>query len=189
MKHFIIFLFTATSVFSQSQFKTGDIITAQDKLRFLDSLNKYRKMYGIHESKYSFTYEEISSIRISTLRKHIQEVTYEKCKDSVRKHLHYNFMEDFCKFNISNLPLDTKFGWKGECTYAVDNNYIILKKKDLVSELFTAWKESPDHWNNMLDPDFKYISLAFEYKDGLIISVLNSFELECINTEKKLCIN
>ena len=187
MKQLIIFLFAVTSAFAQPQFKTGNHITNEDKLRFLDSLNKYRKMYGIHESKYSFAYEEISSIRISTIRKHIKNIGYEECKKDIRKHLHYNFMEDFCKFNISDLPSDTKFGWKGECTISANNGYVIEKKFDIITEIFKAWKESQDHWCNMLDPDFKYITLAFEYKDGIIVSVLNSFDLECTDVEKKPC--
>lgn len=29
----------------------------------------------------------------------------------------------------------------------------------------------------MLDPDFKYITLELEFKDNLVIAVLNSFDL------------
>jgi len=187
MKRLIIFLFAATSVFAQTQFKTGDMITTQDKLRFLDSLNKYRNMYGIPELKYSFKYEGISVNRIETIRTHIKKIGYEECRKDIRKHLHINFMEDFCKFNINTLPEDTTFTWKGECTLSVNNGYVLEKKLDIITEIFTAWKESQDHWCNMLDPDFKYIALAFEYKDGIIISVLNSFDLECTDVEKKSC--
>lgn len=174
----IIFLLAVTSAFAQSQFKTGDAITTEDKLRFLDSLNKYRNMYGIPELKYSFKYESFSVNRIETIRNHIKKISYEECRKNLRKHLHINAMEDFCKFNIFNLPADTTFTWKGECTLSANNGYVLEKKLDIITEIFTAWKGSPDHWNNMLDPNFQYITLAFEYKDGIIISVLNSFDLE-----------
>lgn len=173
-------LFASASLFAQNSSHTKEYLSNEDKCRFLDSLNKYRRFYGVTESKYSFEYEKISSIRIATLRKHIKDVGYEQCEINPRKHLHFNFLEDFSNFNKSNLPKNISFGWKGECTISIKYNINYFKERDIVSEIFSLWKNSEDHWKNMLDGDFNQITLSFQYEDGIIISVLNSFEINDI---------
>lgn len=171
---FLLLLIISTSLFAQSQSTIS--LTKEDKLRFLDSLNKYRKIAGSPESQYSFTYEKISTIRINTLRKYLKTISLKKCEANPRKYLHYNFDKDFNLFKLKEFKKDTTIGWHGECTYALLTNN--LNKKDLVNELFNGWKSSKDHWNNMIDPDFKYITLELEFKDNLLIAVLNSFDFK-----------
>lgn len=159
-------------------------LTKEDKLRFLDSLNKYRREIGSPELEYSFSHEELSSMRVNTIVNYVNEITYEECKTDFRKYLHYGFRKDFKTYNLRRLSSDTTFKWKGECVF-ICNKMEVFKGKDLVLELFNAWKSSEDHWNNMLDPDFKMVALDIKYKDGLIISVLNPFQLKKTDKKKK----
>lgn len=154
-------------------------LTDKDKLRFLDSLNKYRRGVGSPELEYSFKHDDLPIMRINTIVKHINKVTYIVCKENMRKHLHYRFKKDIKKYDVEKLPKDTSFLHGGECVYAFNElNY--YKGKDLVEELFHSWKSSEDHWKSMLDPDYKFIVLGLQYKDGVIIGVLNSFQLQGI---------
>lgn len=170
----LLLLIISTSLFAQSQSTIS--LTKEDKLRFLDSLNTYRKLVGSPESQYSFIYEKISTTRINTIRKYLKKISRKKCEANPRKYLHYNFDKDFNIFKLEEFKKDTTIGWHGECTYASFTNS--FNKKDLVAELFNSWKSSKDHWNNMLDPDFKYITLELEFKDNLVIAVLNSFDFK-----------
>lgn len=178
--------FVTVSLFAQNNIHPKEYLSVEDKCRFLDSLNKYRRFHGAPESKYSFEYEKISSIRIATIRKHIKDIGYEQFEMNPRKYLHFNFLEDFSTFNKFNLPKGISFGWKGECTISIKYNINYYKEKDIVSEIFSLWKNSEDHWKNMLDEDFNQITLSFQYEDGIIISVLNSFEIN--NTEDTIVV-
>lgn len=177
----LLLLLISTSLFAQSQSTVS--LKQEDKLRFLDSLNTYRKLVGTHELHYSFTYEKISKIRTNTLRNYLKKISKKECEDNPRKYLHYNFDKDFDIFKLKEFKKDTTIGWHGECTYALFTNN--FDKKDLVSELFNSWKNSKDHWNNMLDSDFRYITLELEYKDNLVIAVLNSFDFKTKTKKRK----
>lgn len=159
-------------------------LTKEDKLRFLDSLNKYRKELGSPELEYSFRHDDLPIMRINTIVNHINKVTYIVCRENMRKHLHYRFKKDIKKYDVEKLPKDTSFLHGGECVYAFNElNY--YRGKDLVDELFHNWKDSEDHWKSMLDPKFRLITLGLQYKDGIIIGVLNSFTLQSTEETKK----
>jgi hypothetical protein len=74
MKKLILMILVSTSVFAQSQFKTGDVITTEDKLRFLDSLNKYRIEAGVQPLEYLFQEDSLARLRVSTIFRHIDSI-------------------------------------------------------------------------------------------------------------------
>jgi hypothetical protein len=156
MKQIIIFLFAVTSVFAQSQFKTGDTITTEDKLRFLDSLNKYRILAGVEPLEYSFQEDSLSKYRTLTLFKHVDSISEEEYKSDITENQHHLFFEDVIKYEKRHIHIDTVINWSAECSARLSKYNI---PDDLVNELFQGWKNSKAHWNMMLDPRFEFIVL------------------------------
>lgn len=141
---------------AQIQFKTGDVITTEDKLRFLDSLNKYRIEAGAPPVKYSFQEDSLARLRVSTIFRHIDSIGDQDWKKDVLEAQHYRFFEDIQQYDKSNVHPDTVLSWQGECTARLSKLY---KIEDLVDELFHGWKNSPEHWKLMLDPKYEFIVL------------------------------
>jgi hypothetical protein len=177
MKHFIIFLFTVTSVFAQSQFKTGDTITTQDKLRFLDSLNKYRILAGVEPLKYSFRQDILASLRIETILNRIESINETEFKSEILGHMHFNLRNDVVDFETNHIPLDSFIQIYGECSARLSK---LSAHDDLVSTLFNGWKNSKEHWKIMLDSSYEYISLNWfidnkkdvKFRKGTIASLV-----------------
>jgi uncharacterized protein YkwD len=151
----IIFLGTM-SLMAQSQYKTGDTITTQDKLRFLDSLNKYRILAGVEPLEYSFQEDSLAKLRTETIFKHIDSISEEEYKSDWMEHQHHRFIEDVRRYDKSNIHKDTVINWSAECSARISK---LNNPDDLVDELFQGWKNSKAHWKMMLEPKFKYIVL------------------------------
>ena len=91
MKTLLFFIVLSTSLYAQSKLKTGDFITREDKLRFLDSLNKYRIEAGVKPLKYSFQEDSLARLRTRTLFKHIDSISEETYNSDIMEHNHFNF--------------------------------------------------------------------------------------------------
>jgi hypothetical protein len=156
MKKLILMILVSTSVFAQSNFKTGDVITTEDKLRFLDSLNKYRIEAGVQPLEYSFQEDSLARLRVGTIFRHIDSIGDQEWKKDIPEAQHYRFFEDIEQYDKINVHPDTVLSWQGECTARLSKLHNI---KDLVDELFHGWKNSKEHWKIMLDPRFNYIVL------------------------------
>ena len=156
MKTLIIFLLLSTSLYAQSKFKTGDIITREDKLRFLDSLNKYRLEAGVPPLEYSLQEDSLARLRTTTIFNHIDSISEEEYDSDWLEHLHYKFIEDVRKYDKQLVHKDTVLNWSAECSARLSR---LLYPDDLIDELFHGWKNSKEHWKVMLDPKFKYIVL------------------------------
>jgi hypothetical protein len=154
MKQIIIFLFAITSVFAQSQFKTEDIISTQDKLRFLDSLNKYRELAGVKPLEYSFQEDSLAKYRTSTIFNHLDSISEEEYKSNITEHQHHSFFEDIIKYESKHIHVDTVVNWSAECSARLSK---YNQPDDMVNELFQGWKNSKAHWSIMLDSRFEYI--------------------------------
>ncbi len=151
-----IILFGSMSLMAQSQYKTGDTITTQDKLRFLDSLNKYRILAGVEPLEYSFQEDSLAKLRTETIFKHIDSISEEEYKSDWMEHQHHRFIEDVRRYDKSNIHKDTVINWSAECSARISK---LNNPDDLVDELFQGWKNSKAHWKMMLEPKFKYIVL------------------------------
>jgi hypothetical protein len=98
MKTLLLILLSTVSVFAQSQFKTGNIITTEDKLRFLDSLNKYRIEAGVPALEYSFQEDSLARLRTRTVFNYIEQIGEDEYKLNPLENLHFNFVEDIKKY-------------------------------------------------------------------------------------------
>lgn len=156
MKTFILMILSTVSILAQSQFKTGDVITSEDKLRFLDSLNKYRIAAGVPALEYSFQEDSLAKLRTKTLFKHIDSISEETYNSDVMEHNHFNFIEDVLNYEKQHIHIDTVVNWSAECSARLNKLYQV---HDMVDELFHGWKNSSEHWKIMLDARFKYIVL------------------------------
>ena len=94
MKTLLLILLSTISLFAQSQFKTGDIITTEDKLRFLDSVNKYRIKAGVAPLKYSFQEDSLARLRVSTLFNHAESLTEEEYQADWKNHGHFKIIQN-----------------------------------------------------------------------------------------------
>jgi len=156
MKKLLLILLSTVSIFAQSQFKTGDVITTKDKLRFLDSLNKYRIEAGVPALEYSFQEDSIARLRTRILFNHIDSISEETYNSDIMEHNHFNFLEDIKRYDKKNVHPDTVLNWSAECSARLSR---LSYPDDLIDELFQGWKNSKEHWKIMLDPRFKYIVL------------------------------
>ena len=156
MKKMFLMIFVSTSVFAQSQFKTGDVITTQDKLRFLDSLNKYRIEAGVPLLEYSLQEDSLAKLRTTTIFNHIDSISEEEYKSDWMEHQHHRFIEDVRKYDKEFVHKDTVLNWSAECSARISK---FNSPDDLVNEIFQGWKNSKAHWKMMLEPKFKYIVL------------------------------
>ena len=156
MKTLLFFIVLSTSLYAQSNLKTGDIITREDKLRFLDSLNKYRLEAGVQPLEYSFQEDSLARLRTTTIFNHIDSISEEEYDSDWLEHLHYKFIEDVRKYDKQLVHKDTVLNWSAECSARLSR---LSYPDDLIDELFHGWKNSIEHWKVMLDPKFKYIVL------------------------------
>ena len=156
MKKMILMILVSTSVFAQSQFKTGNIITTEDKLRFLDSLNKYRIEAGVPALEYSFQEDSLARLRTRTVFNYIEQIGEDEYKLNPLENLHFNFVEDIKKYIIENIHEDSVLYWSAECSAGLSK---LNQADDLVNELFNGWKNSKEHWKVMLDERYTSISL------------------------------
>ncbi len=154
----LIILFGTMSLMAQSQYKTGDIITSQDKLRFLDSLNKYRAIAGVEPLEYSFQEDSLAKLRTETIFKHIDSISEEEYRLNPLENLHFNFVEDIKKYITENIHQDSVLYWSAECSARISK---LNNPDDLINELFNGWKNSKDHWKVMLDGRYTSISLSW----------------------------
>jgi hypothetical protein len=91
MKTLLFFIVLSTFLYAQSNLKTGDIIPREDKLRFLDSLNKYRIEAVVTALEYSFQEDSLARMRTTTLFKHIDSISEETYNSYIMEHNHFNF--------------------------------------------------------------------------------------------------
>ena len=157
MKTLLFFIVLSTSLYAQSNLKTGDIITREDKLRFLDSLNKYRIEAEVPALEYSFQEDSLAILRVKTLFNHAESLTEEEYQADWKNHGHFNLRKDIKDYDHSNIVIDSFIHMYGECSARLSR---LVEPDDLVSQLFNGWKNSTlGHWELMLSPDYETVSL------------------------------
>ena len=135
---------------------TGNEITKDDKLRFLDSLNSYRKEIGAIPLQYSFQEDSLARLRVATIFKHVDSISESEYKSDYVAALHYKFKDDIRAYDKKNVHPDTVLAFHGECSARLSK---LSDIDDLVSELFQGWKNSPEHWKMMLDSKYQHMML------------------------------
>jgi len=187
MKKLVIILFLlATNLLAQNSNQVNRIITFEDKMRLLDSLNKYRVLEGLPKFQYSFDYENLSQFRTQSVKQHLDTLSKEAFNLNSIKSLHFNFKKDICFFNSVNLPIGVKFGLKGECSAIIP---VFTENEECVEKFFSGWKNSKAHWDCIMTQEFEYITVDWvETKNG-IVACLNLFYLQEHNPEtpKRIC--
>ena len=156
-------ILSTVSMIAQSQFKTGDVITTEDKLRFLDSLNKYRIEAGVPPLKYSFQEDSLAKLRVNTLFNHAESLTEEEYQADWKNHGHFNLRKDIKDYDHNNIVIDSFINMYGECSARLNK---LIESDDLIIQLFNGWKNSKlGHWELMLSSDYETISLAWFIDD------------------------
>ena len=145
-------------------------LTDEQKREFTDSMNYYRTLEGVPLVKYSFIHEPLSMIRIKTIFEHVRETPVEELEKDAVYHYHYGIEAD-SKSYFDSVPLYNVV-WS--------ENVAVGKTLFYKKDLFHGWKSSPKHWDNMMNPDIKYISLCecISSKNGFTLAVLSLFSAE-----------
>ena len=87
--------------------RTGNIVTNEDKLRFLDSLNAYRLEIGSVPLQYSFQEDSLARLRVATIFKHVDSISESEYKSDYVAALHYKFKDDIRAYDKKNVHPDT----------------------------------------------------------------------------------
>jgi uncharacterized protein YkwD len=137
---------------------TNDTIRTEDKLRFLDSVNKYRIRKGIAPLTYSFQDDKLARVRVRTIYKHIDSISDEEYQSNNLQHLHYKFEKNLISYDNKYINKDSIITAAGECVAHLGKMTLIVRS-DLVNKVFQGWKNSPAHWKEIMCPDYTYIVL------------------------------
>jgi hypothetical protein len=142
-------------LFAQKGYKAGDTITSFDKLRLLDSINRYRALKDIPLLSYSFQEDSLARLRISTIYNHVDSIGEVEFRKNVIEHQHYNWEADWYSYDKKNVHPDTVLSYYAECTARLHK---LVEVDDMVDNLFNGWKNSPEHWEAMMDSKYEYIT-------------------------------
>ena len=156
MKLLFMLLLMISPMMAQKPFKNGDVISTQDKLRFLDSLNKYRTLAGLKTMKYSFHEDSLSRLRVNSIFQHIDSIGETEYKKDIIEHQHHNWKEDWDNYDLKNVHKDTVISYYAECTARLHK---LTEVDDMVNKLFQGWKNSKGHWAAMMSPEYEQITL------------------------------
>jgi len=149
-----------------------DLVSMKDKRIFLDSMNLYRSELGLKKVRYSVEVETLAKIRTKTIYNHLKTLTQREYKKNYRIHLHEGFGMDAHSYTSSLRVQRSGFN-----AGAIAENVIhfVGYTNDLIPLSFEGWKNSPDHWVEMMDKNIDHISLHFEKFDNGILAVMILF--------------
>lgn len=168
LKILIILLTVWTAMYTHAQ-------TTSEKLRFLDSLNKYRIQVGVRPMEYYFEADTLAKRRFETTSNHIDSMSYDirdLPKTEFRANVHYRFSEDEEWFNEKIVPQDTTVTSIAECSgYLTISNYLGFSD-NIANAMFLGWKKSEDHWNMMMDARLKYVAIYWSMTNNGFIPIL-----------------
>lgn len=146
-----------------------DLISIQEKMILLDSINKYREEVGLKKLKYSVDGEKLANIRVETIYNNIKNMDSSKFVNSYKTQLHAGLYEDYLDFN-------TKLELYGNYKMPIVlENVIFIPKKinDMIVKCFHGWKGSEGHWEAMMSESVDHISLASGSGEiGVVVSLI-----------------
>ena len=180
MLRFAVYLLIIVSItyqFVNARDTDGYTLTASDKLRFLDSLNYYRAKSGVPLLKYSFQEDSLAKLRVVTIYRHIDSLHKADIKYDYLKELHFRYDEDILSYDKKNVHPDTVLAWQGECSAHLSR---FKSSSDWTMDLFNGWKNSPAHWEMLMESKYEYAVLHlysdtdryFKFRLGSIASLV-----------------
>ncbi len=171
MKKIMILLIFLIS-FSRISLNSKELLSMDDKLRFLNMLNYYRNIEDKKPLRYSKESEKLSKKRCETINTHLKSVDSSVYVNNYIEHLHYGCYDDYLDFN-------TKLELYGNYTMPIFRENVIHTPnkniKDVVIVFFEGWKKSSAHWKMMMGENINHISLHFEETDVGTIGTLILF--------------
>jgi len=174
MKKVMVFLVLALSfsLFNTNVASSTELVTLQDKLILLDSMNKYRTQLGLKKVKYSVAVEELTKIRTKTIYNHLKTLTQDEYVKNYKVHTHEGFWLDSFTFSTGLKVKHSKY-----LMDAISENvcYFMGYTDRVIPLSFEGWKNSESHWNAMMSEDIDHISLHYEKSDIGIIAVMILF--------------
>jgi hypothetical protein len=170
MKNLFVYFLLTIGIHSLN---AQEIVSIQQKLILLDSINKYRMELGLNKLKYSEEVENLCKIRTKTISNHIKSIDFDEYKKNFGSHLHKGFYLDYLDFNTKLQLYSSKF----TITRPTENVCHIPQKSENISSIvnlsFKGWKNSPDHWDGMMEEGIDHISLDFrETEIGIIADMI-----------------
>ena len=174
---FICFILFSTSGYTFATETDGYALTPSDKLRFLDSLNYYRAKIGAPMLRYSFQEDSLARLRVATIYRNLDSLHKASIKYDYMEALHFRFDEDILSYDKKNVHPDTVLAWQGECSAHLSR---FKTSSDWTMDLFNGWKNSPAHWEMLMESKYEYAVLHlytdtdryFKFRLGSVASLI-----------------
>ena len=134
-----------SNFYTQKEFKQIEKFVNVEKLNqyFVERLNKERAKLGLS-----------SNVRIdNTLIKAAKRVSHKRP----------NKTEYWTVFEKVDKNLLDKYSFENILKVSISNEAQMISEKFIANYFFDSWKESPEHWKFMVDPELKKIGVNFSF--------------------------
>jgi uncharacterized protein YkwD len=158
------------SFLNTKEISSEELVSMQEKLVLLDSINKYRNELGLKNLQYSVEVEKLAKIRTKTISNHLKSIDQSEYVKNYIPHLHYGFFEDCLDFKTRLDLYNNKF----TITRPMENVcHLTTKSNNLINISFKGWKNSPSHWEGMMSEGIDHISVHYEESDiGIVANMI-----------------
>ena len=144
-----------SNFYSQKELKQIESFVNEEKLNqyFTERLNKERAKLGLSSNINS------DNILIKVAKIRSNELAYTKKVSHKRP----NNTEYWTVFEDIDKNLAEKYSFENILKVSISNEAQMISEKFIANYFFDSWKESPEHWKFMIDPDLKKIGINFSF--------------------------
>ena len=144
-----------SNFYSQKELKHIESFVNEEKLNqyFAERLNKERAKLGLSSNINS------DNILIKVAKIRSNELAYTKKVSHKRP----NNTEYWTVFEDIDKNLAEKYSFENILKVSISNEAQMISEKFIANYFFDSWKESPEHWKFMIDPELKKIGINFSF--------------------------
>lgn len=144
-----------SNFYSQKELKQIESFVNEEKLNqyFTERLNKERAKLGLSSNINS------DNILIKVAKIRSNELAYTKKVSHKRP----NNTEYWTVFEDIDKNLAEKYSFENILKVSISNEAQMISEKFIANYFFDSWKESPEHWKFMIDPELKKIGINFSF--------------------------
>lgn len=133
---------------------------------FIERLNKERKNLGL-SSNIKINYSLVKAAKIRSQELAMQSKISHKRPDK----------KDFwTAIDEVDMSLSEKASFENALGISLANEAQMISEKFIAEQFFESWKQSPSHWNAMIDPEIRSVGVNFSFgfsRDKNFLSHIN----------------